>query len=51
MTALQKMIEGIELNENNIQDYPAELIQSMLQRRNGTLLNLDKMLLHSIPVS
>ena len=45
MTALQKMIEGIELNENNIQDYPAELIQSMLQRRNGTLLNLDKIVL------
>jgi hypothetical protein len=45
------MIKGIELNESNIQDYPAELIQSMLQRRNGNLLNLDKMLLHSIPVS
>ena len=46
-----KMIKGIELNENNIQDYPKDLIQSMLQRRNGNLLNLDKMLLHSIPVS
>ena len=45
------MIKGIELNENNIQDYPKDLIQSMLQRRNGNLLNLDKMLLHSIPVS
>lgn len=45
------MIKGIELNENNIQDYPTDLIQSMLQRRNGNLLNLDKMLLHSIPVS
>jgi hypothetical protein len=51
MHLIQKMIKGIELNENNIHDYPAELIQSMLQRRNGNLLNLDKMLLHSIPVS